>query len=173
MKLNMEMATIMTFDPENLRSAMQAWSAGVAVVATVYEGQVHGMTVNSFTSISLDPPAITISLQNGSRTYELLIKSRVFGLTILSEGQSQISDRFAGRDTEIIDRFAGLQTKTLISGSPLLLGGLAWLDCRVSETFVSGNSTLFIAQVIDARGFSQEKPLIYHNRKYWGLSALE
>ena len=57
----------MTLDSENLRAAMRAWSAGVTVVTTIYEGQAHGMTVNSFTSISLDPAMITISLQGENR----------------------------------------------------------------------------------------------------------
>ncbi len=162
----------MTLDPENLRSAMRAWSAGVTVAATIYEGQKHGMTVNSFTSISLDPATITISLQNGSRTHELLTKSRVFGLTILSAEQSKISDLFAGRMPEIEDRFADLKTDTLVTGSPLIIGGLAWLDCSVVETFDAGMNTLFIARVLDARGLSDEQPLIYHNRKYWNLSQL-
>ncbi len=162
----------MTLDSENLRAAMRAWSAGVTVVTTVYEGQTHGMTVNSFTSISLDPATITISLQGGSRTHELLMKSRVFGLTILSAEQSNISDRFAGRMPEIEDRFADLKTESLVTGSPLLAGGLAWLDCSVLETFDAGMNTLFVARVLDARGLSDEQPLIYHNRKYWNLSQL-
>ncbi|MCE9646587.1 MAG: flavin reductase family protein [Chloroflexi bacterium] len=162
----------MTLDPENLRGAMRAWSAGVTVVTTVYEGEMHGMTVNSFTSISLDPATITISLQSGSRTHELLMKSRVFGLTILSAQQAGISDRFAGRTPGAEDRFAGLKTETLVSGAPLLAGGMAWLDCTVTGTFDAGMNTLFIAHVLEARSFDTEQPLIYHNRKYWGLSQL-
>jgi flavin reductase (DIM6/NTAB) family NADH-FMN oxidoreductase RutF len=170
MKFTMETSSTMTLDPENLRGAMRAWSAGVTVVTTTHEGHMHGMTVNSFTSISLDPAMITISLQGGSRTHELLIKSRVFGLTILSAAQSKISDRFAGRTPEVEDRFADLKTETLVSSSPLIVGGLAWLDCSVIETFQVGMNTLFISQVLDARSFGSEQPLIYHNRTYWNLS---
>ena len=160
----------MTLDPENLRGAMRAWSAGVTVVTTIYEGQIHGMTVNSFTSISLDPAMVTVSLQGESRTHELITKSRVFGLTILSADQADISDRFAGRSPGIEDRFEGLQTQTLVSGAPLIVGGLAWLDCRVAQTFDVGMNTLFIAQVLAARAFGDEQPLIYHGRRYWSLS---
>ena len=162
----------MTLDSENLRAAMRAWSAGVTVVTTIYEGQAHGMTVNSFTSISLDPAMITISLQGESRTHELLMKSRVFGLTILSADQSTISERFAGRTPGIEDRFVDLKTDTLVSGSPLIVGGLAWLDCRVAQTFDAGMNTLFIAEVLAAQAFGTEQPLIFHSRKYWGLSQL-
>jgi len=163
----------MTLDPEKLRAAMRAWSAGVTVVTAVHEGHKHGMTVNSFTSISLEPAMITISLRDSTRTHELVSKSRAFGLTILSAGQSKISDLFAGKITEIEDRFADLQTETLVTGSPLIVGGLAWLDCRVIETFKVGENTLFIAEVLAARDINNRQPLIYHNRKYWGLSQLE
>ena len=162
----------MTLDSENLRAAMRAWSAGVTVVTAVQDGGKHGMTVNSVTSISLDPALITISLQQSSRTHEFVSKSRAFGLTILSADQSNISDLFAGRMPETEDRFAGLQTETLVTGSPLIVGGLAWLDCRVVQTFDAGMNTLFIAEVLAARGTGDGQPLMYHNRKYWRLSEL-
>ena len=128
------------------------------------------MTVNSFTSISLEPAMITISLQTGSRTHELVSNSRAFALTMLSAEQTDISDRFAGRMKEIEDRFAGLQTETLVTGAPLIVGGLAWMDCRVLETYNAGTNTLFIAEVLAARGTGEGQPLIYHNRNYWRLS---
>lgn len=168
----MEKSTSMTLDAENLRTAMRAWSAGVTVVTAAHEGQRHGMTVNSFTSISLDPATITISLQQSSRTHELVTRSRAFGLTILSATQTKISDIFSGRFPEIDDRFADVQVETLGSGSPLIAGGLAWLDCRVVETFDAGMNTLFIAEVLAARGSGDGQPLVYHDRKYWQLSQL-
>jgi len=160
-------------DSEALRAAMRAWSAGVTVVTAVYEGSKHGMTVNSFTSISLDPAIITVSLQASTRTQELVSKSQAFGLTILSAGQVEISNLFAGRLPEIEDRFSGIQTETLVTGSPLIAGGLAWLDCRVVQTFDAGMNILFIAEVLAARGSGEGQPLMYHNRKYWKLAELE
>ncbi len=168
----MEKSTSMTLEAENLRAAMRAWSAGVTVVTAAYAGQKHGMTVNSFTSISLDPATITISLKTGSRTHEMVSGSRAFGLTMLSKTQSKISDIFAGRFPEMEDRFADVQMETLVTGSPLIVGGLAWLDCRVVETFDAGMNTLFIAEVLAARGSGDGQPLVYHDRKYWQLSQL-
>lgn len=162
----------MTLDSENLRAAMRAWSAGVTIVTAVHEGVKHGMTVNSFTSISLEPATVSISLQHSSRTHELVTKYRAFGLTMLSSEQVKISDLFAGRMSETEDRFAGLQTETMVTGSPLIVGGLAWLDCRVIQIFDAGMNTLFIAEVLAARSSADGLPLMYHNRKYWGLSEL-
>jgi flavin reductase (DIM6/NTAB) family NADH-FMN oxidoreductase RutF len=161
-----------TLDSEKLRAAMRAWSAGVAVVTATHEGRQHGATVNSFTSISLEPAMLTITLQKSAHTHELISKSRAFGLTILSAEQSKISDLFAGKMPEVKNRFSGLQTHTLVTGSPLLMGGLAWLDCRVVETFDAGASTLFIAEALAAENMGDGQPLIYHNREYWKLSQL-
>jgi flavin reductase (DIM6/NTAB) family NADH-FMN oxidoreductase RutF len=160
-------------DAEQLRAAMRGWSAGVTVVTASFEGQVHGMTVNSFTSISLDPPMITICLQGSTRTHEMVVKSRAFGLTILSNEQSSISDLFAGRRPEVTDRFAGLKTEILVTGSPLITGGLSWLDCRVAQTFDVGPNTLFISEVVAAQAATSGDPLIYHNRTYWNLAELK
>jgi flavin reductase (DIM6/NTAB) family NADH-FMN oxidoreductase RutF len=172
MKFTMEKPIVMTLDSENMRAAMRAWSAGVTVVTAVYEGVKHGMTVNSFTSISLDPPTVSISLNQSSRTHEFVMKSRAFGLTMLSSEQVKISDLFAGRVSDVEDRFANLPTETLVTGAPLIVGGLAWFDCRVVESFDAGMNTLFIAEVLAARGLGDGLPLMYHNRKYWKLSEL-
>jgi flavin reductase (DIM6/NTAB) family NADH-FMN oxidoreductase RutF len=160
-------------DPEQLRGAMRGWSAGVTVVTAAFDGQAHGMTVNSFTSISLDPPMITISLQGSTRTHEMVLRSKAFGLTILSNEQAYVSDLFAGRKPGATDRFAELKTEILVTGSPLIVGGLSWLDCRVLQTFEVGMNTLFISEVVAARAGSAGDPLIYHNRRYWTLTELK
>ncbi len=165
-------ASMMTLDAESLRSAMRAWSAGVTVVTAVYENQKHGMTVNSFTSVSLQPAMVTIALQQNTRTHEFVLKSKAFGLTILSKQQTHLSDVFAGRMKEIEDKFAGLETQTLVTGVPFIVGGLSWLDCRVVQTFDAGMNTLFIAEVVAAQGTGTGDPLIYHNREYWELHKL-
>ena len=162
----------MTLDPDALRAAMRAWSVGVTVVTAVHEDQKHGMTVNSFTSISLDPAMITIALQQNTRTHEIITKAKAFGLTILSTEQAHLSKVFAGRMKDVEDKFANIKTETLVTGSPLIIGGLSWLDCRVIQTFDAGMNTLFISQVVAARGTGSGDPLIYHNREYWTLNKL-
>jgi flavin reductase (DIM6/NTAB) family NADH-FMN oxidoreductase RutF len=162
----------MSINPETLRAAMRDWSTGVTVVTAAYEGTQHGATVNSFTSISLEPATVVITIQRSARTHEMITKSGAFGVTILSAEQSKISDLFSGKITGIGDRFDGLQTQTLVTGSPLIVGGLAWFDCRVAQTFEVGASTLFVAEVLEAQSKDKGQPLVYHNRTYWKLSEL-
>lgn len=160
----------MTLDSEQLRAAMRAWTTGVTIVTAEHNGIKHGMTVTSFTSISLDPALITISLQRTSRSREFVIEAGAFGLTILSSEQQALSELFAGRVDDSMDRFENLETETLVTGAPLIKGGLAWMDCRVVHTFDAGMNTLFIAEVVAARGEGEGTPLIYHNRNYGKLS---
>ncbi len=164
MKVSME--NLSSLDPEQLRQAMRAWSSGVTVVTAQYQGERHGMTVSSFTSIALQPPLVIISLQTDSRTHRLVSQSGAFAVTILAEDQREISERFAGRSTESQDRLAGLETQTLTTGAPLLEGGLAWLDCRVTQTIPVGSNTLFLAEVVAAQQRKKGKPLLYHQRRY-------
>jgi flavin reductase (DIM6/NTAB) family NADH-FMN oxidoreductase RutF len=159
----------MTLDPEQLRHAMRAWTTGVAVVTAQHDGQRYGMTVNSFNSISLEPPLISVVLKQLTHTHDLVVKSNEFSVTILSSNQKELSDRFAGKLPHIHDRFHELQTETLAIAAPLIKGGMAYFNCRVSNAFPLGENTLFVAEVIAARGEGEGNPLVYHNRVYWKL----
>ncbi|HTP01723.1 MAG TPA: flavin reductase family protein [Anaerolineales bacterium] len=154
---------------DELRTAMRAWTSGVTVVTAFWQGERHGMTVSSFTSISLDPPLIAISLQTASRTHDVVVKSGAFGVTILAAGQQELSERFANRQTTMGERLDGLETETLVTGAPLLKGGLAYLDCRVTQSIPCGMNTLFVAEVVAVRGDDHDAPLVYHDRTYHRL----
>ncbi len=161
----------MTLDSEQLRHAMRAWTTGVAVVTALYDGQQYGMTVNSFTSISLEPPLISVALKQLTHTHDLVAKSNEFAVTILSSKQKELSDRFAGKLPLIQDRFDGLKTETLAIPAPLIKGGMAYFNCRVVNAFPVGENTLFVAEVIAARGEGEGDALVYHNRVYWKLNG--
>jgi len=160
----MKQTTIL--DPEKLRQSMRAWSSGVTVVTAATPDEQHGMTVSSFTSIALEPAMIIVSLQTDSRTHELVMQANAFGVTILAHDQQELSDRFAGRGVDEEDRLAGVETETLVTGAPFIKGGLAYLDCRVSQAIPVGSNTLFLAEVVAAHGDGEGQPLVYHDRKY-------
>ena len=156
----------MTLDSEQLRRAMRAWTTGVTVVTAKYNGQQYGMTVNSFTSISLEPPLVSLALRQLTHTHDLVQRSGEFAVTILSVHQKELSDRFAGKFPEIKDRFEGVDTETLVLDAPLLKGGVAYFNCRVVNSVEVGENTLFVAEVIAVHGEGEGDPLVYHNRVY-------
>ena len=159
----------MTLDSETLRRAMRAWTTGVTVVTATHAGQRYGMTVNSFTSISLEPPLISVTLKQLTHTHELVEKSGEFAITILAADQGYLSDRFAGKIPDVTDRFEGVETDRLLLDAPLIKGGLAWFNCRVVNSIPVGENTVFIAEVVAAQGDGEGDPLVYHNRVFWKL----
>ena len=161
----------MTLDSEQLRRAMRAWTTGVTVLTASHNDQRYGMTVNSFTSISLEPPLVCVTLKRLTHTHELVERSGEFAVTILSSSQMELSDRFAGKHPEIKDRFEGVQTDTLSIPAPLIQGGVAFFNCRVLNATPVGENTLFVGEVIAARGNGGGDPLVYHNRVYWKLNS--
>ncbi len=156
----------MTLNAEQLRSAMRAWTSGVAIVTAASDGEEHGMTVSSFTSISLDPPMVVVSLQTSSRTHALVSRAGAFGITILAASQQKLSERFADHPTGADHGLQGLEIGRLVTGAPLIKGGLAWLDCRVAQAVPVGMNTLFIGEVVAVQGEEGAAPLIYHDRTY-------
>lgn len=154
---------------EILRNAMRNWTTGVAVLTACAGENQHGMTVNSFTSLSLDPPLVSVTLANTTRTRDLVEQSGAFGVTILAEDQAEMADRFAGRMPEDEDRMTGIETFTLVSGTPLITSGLVCLDCKVIHRYPMKNSTLYIGEVVAVRHNREGQPLVYHNRVYHRL----
>ena len=134
-----------SFDPRALRDAFGTFMTGVTVVTSHdEEGAPIGFTANSFTSVSLDPPLLLISLSKNSSNFEALTSAAGFAVNILSEDQEDISNRFARR---VDDRFAGLDWDKGPHGAPLLGGVAAWFDCSMHKTVDAGDHVLLIGQV--------------------------
>ena len=165
----------MTLDSEKLRHALRAWTTGVTIVTAKYEDQQYGMTVNSFSSVSLEPPVISVTLRQLTHTHDLVVKSGRFAVTILTSAQAGLSDRFAGKIPNILDRFEEVQTEKLFIDAPVFKNGMAYFNCRVMDSMSIGENTLFIAEVIAVSRNEENEtdpadPLVYHNRVYWKLA---
>lgn len=154
---------------EQLRRAMRHWTTGVSIVTSHHEGVAHGMTVNSFASVSLEPALVVVTLAHQTRTHALVRQSGRFGVTILARSQEHLAEVFAGRVPDGGDRFAGVATFTLGSRVPLIEGGLAGLDCRVVHEHDMPNSTLFVGQVESVQLAEDGEPLLYYNRGWHSL----
>jgi flavin reductase (DIM6/NTAB) family NADH-FMN oxidoreductase RutF len=165
----MKKAMTRHIEPDQVRQAMRLWTSGVTIVTAAHENEQHGMTVSSFTSISLDPPLVMIVLQKTTRTSDLVSRAQAFGATILSADQKEISDRFAGRGDDSKDRMEGTETEMLDTGAPFIKGGLAYFDCRLRQTIDAGTSLIFIGEVIAVRQF-EGQPLLYHDRQYRNIT---
>lgn len=151
---------------EALRQAMRRWTTGVTVVTVRCGREARGVTINSFTSVSLAPPLVLIAIDGRSRAHHLILAAQRFCITILEERQQTLSDRFAGRRPGEHVLFDDCSRMATPGGLPVLDGGLAWLDCRLVDTHAVGDHTLFIGLVTAAESAEVGQPLVYHAGRY-------
>jgi flavin reductase (DIM6/NTAB) family NADH-FMN oxidoreductase RutF len=163
----------MSVDGTTLRYTMRQWATGVTVVTTVAGTERAGMTVSSFTSVSLEPPTVLVCLNKETYAHSLVMRSGIYAISMLSTEQETLSNRFAGLDPTITDRFEGVDVITAETGCPLLPGALAWLDCIVKSMHDTSTHTIFFGEVVFAGYDAERAPLFYHNRSYHALVAVE
>lgn len=163
----------MPINPDEMRRVMRQWASGVCLVTTNNGDERHGMTVSSFASIALEPPLILVSLEDGTRTNQLVRQSNRFAVVILSEDQQELSDVFAGRTADDDDRFEGVPHLTTLLGNPVPEASLAFMDCKVSSNYEAGTHTIFIGQVESQQVLNEGKPLLYFNQSYARIDTTE
>jgi flavin reductase (DIM6/NTAB) family NADH-FMN oxidoreductase RutF len=150
-------------DPWIYRRTCAQFVTGITVVTTLdNDGHPHGMTVNSFSSVSLDPPLVLVSIDLRNAILGHFISSSWFAINILAEHQEDLSLRFSSPSE---NRFADVNWHAGASGTPLLDGVLAQLECAVVRTFEVGDHTVLIGEVQRA-GYCEGKPLVYFDSAY-------
>ncbi|WP_433825658.1 flavin reductase [Actinoplanes sp. CA-015351] len=160
----------MPVDSTTFRSVLGQWPSGVCVVTTTGPNGLHGMTASSFSSVSLDPPLVSVCLGNHLPSRTLLGEAGKFAISFLGKDQAHIGRRFAGQDREITDRFAGLDWTMTPNGCPVLSDAVAWLDCTVAHAYPGGDHTIFVGAVTEAALPRVISPLLFHSRN-WGQVA--
>ncbi|MFN2149316.1 MAG: flavin reductase family protein [Anaerolineales bacterium] len=153
-------------DPDKLRRIMRQWATGVTLVTSASGSERHGMTVSSFTSVSLTPPLILVCLETAADTRQFIADTCSFAVSILALDQQMISDRFAGRDPDLDDRFTGLDLRLTAAGHPIPAGVVAYFDCRVLNELEAGTHTIYIAEVVTGDILRHDEPLLYYDRAY-------
>jgi flavin reductase (DIM6/NTAB) family NADH-FMN oxidoreductase RutF len=142
------------------RRTLGMFATGVTVITTLAGEQVHGMTANAFMSVSLVPPLILISVDRHARLNALLREGARYGVSVLEEGQSALSDRFAGRTNEGPE-----PVFEIVHETPLIDGALAHLVARVVRSYWGGDHSLFLGRVEYVR-YGEGTPLLFHGGRY-------
>lgn len=156
-------------DTRALRRALGAFATGVAVMTT-RDGQGHpwGLTVNSFSSVSLDPPLVLWSLSNGAPSLAVFRAAGRFVVNILAQQQVEVSRRFAAR---VPDRFDGVPFTPGLHGLPVIAGCAAHLECSVASTLPGGDHTVFLGHV-ERFERSIHAPLVFACGQYHATAPL-
>jgi len=163
----------MIINSDDFKKALSKFATGVTVVTTLYEGKPIGMTASSFSSLSLDPSLILVSLSKKLFTHKVISGSGVFAVSVLGAHQRELGMRFAGMIPGVEDRFAGIDVETAVTGCPVLPDSLAWLDCRVWEAYDGGDHTIFVGEVVDVYAGERDTPLLYHSRLWRRSESLD
>jgi flavin reductase (DIM6/NTAB) family NADH-FMN oxidoreductase RutF len=154
----------------DFRNAMRHFPAGVTILTIRRGEEVHGLTVSAFASVSAEPPLVVTVVDHRHKAFEMLQdEAAAFAVNILRADQSGLSDRFAWLKEG--DRFAEGRWSTAVTGAPILLDALAWLDCRIHSRYPAGTHNIYVGEV-QASGVPhpEEPPLIYWNRAYQRLA---
>ena len=160
--------------PGDFRGAMRQLTGGVSVITAGRGKDISGMTVTSVSSLSVDPPALIVSVNRDASSWPLVKRYGFFGVSILTSDQIDVAERFAGKDgLKGAERFAGAQWTTRASGVPLLVGALAAIDCEVEEVVERHSHAIVIGRVLDVEVSERTAALAYWQGQYVALDQNE
>ena len=153
------------------RQAMSSFATGVTVVTVACpDGSMHGLTVNSFTSVSLDPMLVLVCLDQASRGAGLIEQAGAFVVNVLSAGQQDISRWFANRHRPAgSTMFDGVPFEPGVTGCPVLVDAAASFDCRLRQSHRAGDHLIVLGEVIALERRPELEPLIFHAGTYKSL----
>ena len=150
------------------RQACGQFATGVAILTTIdLAGVPSGMTINSFVSLSLEPPLVMVAIAHSSNQLSAFESSGTFAVNFLGEAQRDLSTLFARTGD---DRFRDLPWEAGATGSPILEGIIGALECRIVERFDAGDHRVFIGEAVEAR-IAEGKPLLFFHSAYQNLAG--
>lgn len=163
----------MPVDPIQFRLAMRRFATGVTVV-TVRDGdKIHGMTANSFTSVSLSPTLILICVMNASTTLEMISRAHAFAVNVLSAAQRPWAERFAKQIIVPGDPFENIRYHAEATGAPIFDDCIAYLDCTLTAAHPAGDHTIIVGEV-KTLGYGSSRdaaPLLWLDGKYAAVAG--
>ncbi len=156
------MQSTASFDVKSLRNALGAFATGVTIVTTRGPAGDIGLTANSFSSVSLNPPMVLWSLARTSASIDAFRQTAHFAVHILSSDQEHLSTRFA---TKMTDRFAGIDLNRGPDEIPMLTNCSARFTCRTAFQYEGGDHVIFVGEVVEFT-HSKSTPLVFHGGRY-------
>ncbi len=157
-------------DSKNYREILGHFATGVTVIIAEIAGSIHGMTANSFTSVSLDPPLILFAVDHQARMRRAISQNRALTISILKDTQKSLSLLFA-QPNPASDPFEGLHLQRAQNGIPYLADALAFLAVRIAEVYSQGDHDLVICRVEELKVLSHDGPLLFFRGRYYAVDG--
>lgn len=153
---------------DGLREVFGAFPSGVVAVAAEIDGQLVGLAASSFTSVSLDPALVSISIGNGSKTWPDLRRSSHLGITVLADHHGGLARQLAG---PVASRFDRLALTTSPSGAAFVVDGIAHFETSIFREVPAGDHTIILLQVHARSSATDGLPLVFHRSGFRRISA--
>lgn len=156
-------------DGQSFKNILACWTAGITVVSVASRGDWQAITVNSFASVSMEPPLVVLNIANRLDIAGCLLREEHFAISILSDQQLEMGKRFAGYYDHLREnRFDGLDCETSALGDPIISDSMAWLSCTLEQHINVGENSMILGKVVEGGWTDDKLPLLYHNRQ-WGV----
>jgi len=151
------------------RKTLGSFATGVTIVTFKTGTDYHGLTVNAFSSVSLQPPLILVCIKKESTSHAAMTAADGFVVNILSESQQELAGRFANPRLSSAERYQDTDYRTSGRGIPVFGDNLGHLECRAVERLQGGDHTIFLAEVENAEFAEDRKPLLYFRSQFHDL----
>jgi flavin reductase (DIM6/NTAB) family NADH-FMN oxidoreductase RutF len=151
----------------DLRNIFGMFATGVTVITATADAGVHGMTANSFTSVSLRPPLVLVCVLRSGTMHQAILDGKAFGISVLSSRQRTLAQYFAGRrphdsqEFDVVDWRPGACT-----GVPIIGDALAWMECRLDSVYDGGDHSIFLGAVLDLGRSAAADALLFFGGEY-------
>ncbi|MFJ4569094.1 flavin reductase family protein [Streptomyces caelestis] len=155
-------------DPAVLRQAFGCFPSGVTALCALDSGTPVGMAASTFTPVSLDPPLVSVCVQDTSSTWPKLRRQSRLGLSVLAEGQDLVCRSLAGKGG---DRFAEVDWEAGEGGSVYIRHANLWLDCSLHAEFPAGDHTIVVLEIHGLKAEPDRAPLVFHGSRFRRLTA--
>jgi flavin reductase (DIM6/NTAB) family NADH-FMN oxidoreductase RutF len=142
------------------KAILRHFPYGLYVVTVSADGEDHGMTANWLTQTAFEPPMVVVAIENTSKTIGMIRDSHHFAINLLLSGQRDLAGKLGRTSEQAPQKLKGIKTKPApVSGSPVLVDCLGWVECRVVATLPSGDHTLVLGEVVGAGVEHEGEPL--------------
>lgn len=158
----------MPADPAELRQAYASFPSGVTALCGCVDGKPTGMAVSSFTSVSLEPPLVSVYVQKNSKTWLQLRGLPRLGISVMAEDQGPVCRLLAGPG----DRFQGIAWNRTLEGAVFVDGATAWFDCSIYQEIEAGDHIIVLLQIEAIRSDRSRQPLVFHHSQMRRLASV-
>jgi len=163
------MSDIHPSDPRSLRNALGCLATGVTVITTrAPKGQPVGITANSFSAVSLQPPLVLFSLNRGAYSLRSFLSAHNFAVNILRADQHELASNFA---VPLQDKWKGIQYEVWETGCAILPDALASFECKIRYTYDGGDHVIFVGEVLRMTADLEGRPLLFYRGRYSSLDG--